>query len=153
MKPSELYAREPEETTFELGSLIGCYYNFIPEALGEEFQHLLYRDEMKKNNKVEVRTYKYFDFDGRRFWKLAGVFFDGFPVMITQNAGREGDDHTARFITNEHAYKKMVAYIKAMLPISDEEEITDIVSADDDFPGLTDFYGNNLDGFFERYRH
>lgn len=153
MKPSELYARDPQETTFELCGLIGCYYNFIPEALGEEEQHLLYRDEMKANTRVEVRLYKYFDFDGRRFWKLAGVFFDGFPVMITQNAGREGDDHTARFITNEHAYKKMVKYIRTLIPIPDEEEIPDVVSADDEFPGLTDFYGNNLDGYFERYRY
>lgn len=152
MKPSELYARVPEETTKDLDYLLGCYYNFIPEAISEETQHFMYNNNgMKENTRVEIRIYKYFDFDGRRFWRLTGVFFGGLPVMITQNAGREGDDHTARFVTDVHAYKKMVKYIRELLPLPDEEEIPDVVSADDDFPGLTDFYGNSLDGYFERF--
>lgn len=148
MKPSELYERKPQETSDVLDYLIGCYYNFIPEI---DESDMLYSGERKKNTRVEIRIYKYFDFDGRRFWRLSGVFLDGLPIMITQNAGREGDDHAARFITDASAYKEMIEYIRTLLPMVEVEDMEDVVSADDNINGLDNFYGNSLDGYFERY--
>lgn len=147
MTPAELYKRKPESTTRDLGLLIGCYYSFIPEIDEGDFQ---WHGDLKENTRIEVVVYKDFDFDGRRFWRLAAVKFDNDFVMIIQNAGREGDDHTARFITNGDAYRNMVAYIHTLLPIF-TEDLNDVVPVDDNINGLTNFYGNDLDGFFERY--
>jgi len=150
MTPAELYARTPESITFELYCLMGCYYNFIPEIEESDFH---WNGELKGNTRISIHIYKDFNFDGRRFWRLASVKFDDDFVMIIQNAGREGDDHTARFITNENAYVKMVEYIRTLLPVIPEEGREDVVSENDNFPGLADFYGNSLDGYFERYRY
>lgn len=150
MKPSELYSRKPEESSHDLEYLMGCYYNFIPEVTEAE---MMYNGVLKENTRVEIRVYKDFDFDGRRFWRLCSIMFDERPVMIIQNAGREGDDHTARFITDLDAYKKMIGYIRTLLPAPAMEDVEDVVSEDDNIPDLTRFYGNELDGYFERYRH
>jgi len=147
MTPAELYSRTPENVTLDIQSLVGCYYNFIPEIDVNSFQH---HDWLEDNTRIEMVDYKNFDYDGRRFWKLSAIKFDNVFVMITQNAGREGDDHTARFITNPEVYKKMVAYIHAMLPLPDDE-VEDITDINDDIPTLTKFYGGELDEYFERY--
>jgi hypothetical protein len=145
MKPSELYARTPERVDYEIGNLIGFYYNHVLEI---ENNHLPWEDP---NKRVEFRCYKYFNFDGRRFWRLAAVYFDGQPVMITQNAGREGDDHRKRFITDFPRYQNMVAYLMSLVRPEDWKN-QDIVKPDDEIEGLDEFYGNKLDGHFERYR-
>lgn len=145
MKPSDLYARTPESINYDIGELIGFYYNHVPEI---EQNNLPWEDP---NKRVEFRCYKYFNFDGRRFWKLAGVYFDGKPVMITQNAGREGDDHRKRFITDFEHYHGMVRYLMSLSqPANFKNE--DIVGIDQEIEGLDEFYGNKLDGYFERYR-
>ena len=69
--------------------------------------------------------------------------------MIIQNAGREGDDHAKRFITDFEKYSEMVTYIKTIMPIDEIESSGDAVGIDDDIKGLTDFYSNRLDGVFE----
>lgn len=146
MKSRDLYARAPESTNYEVGNLVGFYYNHVPEI---ENANLPWEDP---NKRVEFKCYKYFNFDGRRFWRLAGVYFDGKPVMITQNAGREGDDHRERFITDHAHYTQMVAYLMTLNQAKFEKP-ADVVGIDDEIPGLTEFYGNSLDGRFEHYRH
>lgn len=61
--------------------------------------------------------------------------------MVVQRAGREGDDHKARFVTDAAAYAEMVSYLKALLG----EQVV-AVAADQDIMGLDEFYGNKLDG-------
>jgi len=143
MKPSELYARTPERITHGVSDLFGCYFNHVPEI--NEFQHHLLNNEETK--RITIHQYKYFGFDGRRIWLLAGVKFNDDFVMIIQNAGREGDDHAARFVTDSKAYNEMIAYIRQYLPV---EEV-DALPLDQDIPGLACFYGNELDGQFTRY--
>lgn len=102
---------------------------------------------------IEVRILKDFDFDARRFWRLATVWFEGGSVMVIQNAGREGDDHAKRFITNSDAFNKMCRYIETIVNSSEEDVLTDVYNEEDDFGDiLTTFYGNELSGHFERYK-
>src|ERR1035437_1712200 len=114
MKPIDLYNRIPESETNDINMVKGSAYNHIPEI--DEY---VWFDEktIAKNDKIKIYILKYFDFDGRRFWRLATVWFEGKPVMIIRNAGREGDDHRSRFVTNETLYKQMVEFIKTLMPV------------------------------------
>lgn len=141
---NELYAM-PYEVNCALCCLIGFGYNHIKES-GLDTIDIVDID----TDRVEIRTIKYFDFDGRRFWMLATVWFDSKPVMVIQNAGREGDDHAKRYVTDKSALRDMCQYIRSLVPV--EEDESDLVDADEDIPSLTEFYGNELDGHFERYR-
>ena len=148
MKPKELYALKPESCSHELGMLHGYYYNHVPEL---ETDILPAEDPSKR---VVLRWYKNFNFDGRRFWALAAVCFDGMPFMIIQNAGREGDDHHKRFVTDEHTYHQAVLYLKSIALLPDRGgPDKDVVDPDVDIKGLTDFYGNSLDGHFEMHNY
>ena len=71
--------------------------------------------------------------------------------MIIQNAGREGDDHSERFITHMGIYELAIAYLRSICTISFDESTKRIVSALDDIPNLTKFYGDELGGYFERH--
>lgn len=150
MKPSELYARKPEEISYEL---YGFLQHHIPEL---EYFNFDYDDNLKTKH-IEIRYYKMFDFDYRRYWALASVFFNNVydtasqqePIMIIQNAGREGDDYNERFITNKDGYLRMMKYILSCV----NTEEPDVHSPDEDIEGLDEFYGNSLDDHFERYNY
>lgn len=134
---------------YEIGSphvLKGCYYNHIPEANLE--WDMPYEEVFPD---IQVRVIKDFDFDGRRFWRLATVWFENKPVMVIQNAGREGDDHEARFITDSETFSRMCRYIERL---SNKEQVVerDVYKEDQEIGAkLTTFYGNTLNGHFERY--
>lgn len=99
MTPNELYNLKPIRSDFDVAILFGCYYNHMPEI-----EHL-YTLPVPDNTRVEIRYYKDHSYDGRRIWRLASVWLDGYPFMIIRNAGREGDDFADRFITNEAKYQ------------------------------------------------
>jgi len=159
MKPSELYAREPEKVVepfavstdpagLQLEYFTGSYYNH----LGSEDFDVWGIESIQRSTRVEVKVYKDFDFDGRRFWRLLSVWFDRQPVMILQNAGREGDDYVDRIITDGARYGAMVTHIHSLIRYKQGEVFEeDIHDQDEDYISLDDFYGNNLDGIFERY--
>ena len=146
MKPIELYERKPESESLDLNFLRGTYYDHLAE-LGEN-QYTL---DLSQNKLVVIRFYKMFNFDARRFWSLASVWYEGLPVMIIQNAGREGDDHHERFITDRDLYYRMLGYIWSISLNKHEELKGDLVDPNVDVPGLTSFYGNSLDGHFEHH--
>lgn len=148
MKPQELYDRKPEDVHNDINILFGCYYNHVPEIL--DFYGYINHEEIE-NPRIEIRIIKEFWFDSRRFWRLATVWFDNKPVMVIRNAGREGDDHASRFVTDIILYREMVAYIQTIIPISFTEKIEDEVTPDTDIIELETFYGNTLDGYFERH--
>jgi hypothetical protein len=149
--PNELYALEPEKVltgVFNEHDYIwwGCYFNHVPEI--DEYA------DYEDSDKLEVRIYKDFDFDGRRFWRLASIWYDGQPVMIIRNAGREGDDHVSRFVTDRARYIEMVAHILSLQKVKEDEiNDEDFVDPDEEVTNLLEFYGNSLFGWFERYRH
>lgn len=139
MTPNQLYQRTPTKTDHFIKQLKGFYYDHVPEIKGE-----LPIDDPSK--KVEVRYYKDFNFDTRRYWLLASVWFEDKPVMIIQNAGREGDDHAASFITDDAQYRAMIGHLAT---IQKHDDIKDrSVNPDTDIPKLTSFYGNELEGYF-----
>lgn len=140
MKPSELYAREPEKVNMDTSVLFGCYFNHMPEIQdGWQYNYL----ELA-NSHIQIRYYKNYSYDGRRIWRLASVWFDDKPFMIIRNAGREGDDHASRFVTDVNTYRAAVSYLRSILP-PQFQEISNVVSVDDDIRDLTTFYGDSLD--------
>lgn len=148
-----MYKMESQSVDIGIGMLFGFYFNHI-----EEMDNLVSDYDSYKHNvdhsiftKIEVRIIKHFNFDYRRFWRLATVWFEGSPVMVIQNAGREGDDHRERFITDPEAFKRMLSYISSLVPR--KEPKIPSVAADAEIKELADFYSHHLDGIFERHRH
>lgn len=141
MKPSELYARDAEDTWKDISVLMGCYYKHLPEL-----ESVWDRLDLSKNERVLLHVYRHVTYDTRRFWLLAGVYFDGQPVMVIQNAGREGDDFHGRFITDGGRYFEMLKYLSTLCRFSEKDKTPaiDLVSADDDIKDLESFYGNSL---------
>lgn len=149
MKPSELYARKEERRDHRI-AVLGCNkwetrHRHIPEI---EFDLL----ESDPNSRITIRYYKDFCFDGRRIWRMASVWYGDRPVMIIRNAGREGDDHHSRFVTDEALYGEMVEYLHTLALPSAKRPPEDLVDPETDIPDLESFYGWALDGAFERYR-
>ncbi len=98
-----------------------------------------------RNTRVEVRFHGDHDFDGRRIWQLASCWFDGVPVMIIQNGGREGRDHQARFITDAPAYVDMLAYIVSLYAPEQRYSAEDVIDPATPLPELTSFWSCDLD--------
>lgn len=141
--PNQLYKRTPEKVTHDVTHLSGCYYNHVIEVC-DDFQ---FHSCDIKTDRVEIRFLKDFHFDHRRVWQLATVWFDLKPVMVIQNAGREGDDYHARFITDPKTFSEMCSHLRQLIAV-DAMAIPNIYDADAEVPGLTDFYNNDLDGIF-----
>lgn len=158
MKPSELYAREPEETIAPFDdNQHGPEYQ-MRYFIGSRYNHLAYDidvwniEGINRSTRVTVKVYKDFDFDGRRFWRLVSVWFDNKPVMILQNAGREGDDSVDRIITDSDTFGFMMSHILSLFRFNKDTAHTgDLHDPEEDYPTLTNFYNNSLDGHFERY--
>lgn len=142
MKIKDLYSRKPESTSRCLGHLSGYNYNHMPE-LSKQYGIDSFYGLEEKNEKVEIKYYANYSFDSRRTWTLASVWFENQPVMIIQNAGREGD-HKARFITNIDLYKEMLNYILSLSDVT-SMDFEDMYDEDADIANLTIFYGHNLE--------
>lgn len=149
MNANDLYIMKPESTEVGAEHLIGFYVHHWSDDLSEEERGAI-QYEGVDTSKIVVKTVKYFCYDGRRIWQLRTVWFEGVPFMVVQNAGREGDDHSARFITDGETYLKAVDYIKDQVKASNEVVI-EVINPNEDLPVLTRFYGQSLDEPFERY--
>lgn len=144
MTPNELYAM-PTTEVGDLDWLKGSRYNHVCEIEG------LYIPWDAKSDRVEIRVIKDFCFDGRRIWRLATVWFDGGPVMVIQNAGREGDDFSNRFITDKDAFRQMCVHLRDLFAPEVDEPYYNCYTGDDVIPELISFYGQSLQDTFERY--
>ena len=136
MTPRQLYARTPQGTSDNLYVL----RKFVPEI--DQFP--------AHSNRVEIRCYEHHHFDHRRIWVLAGVFLDGRPVMVIQEAGRDGDDHVKRYVTDWDHYKRLVSYLWSRVPEPTSSNSDELIGMDDDVRGLTEFYGGVLGDTFGR---
>jgi len=140
MTPEQLLKLEPfssnewghEDETNDISILSGLYYNFIPELNGIKLSET-------KFELITIEIIKNHLFDHRRYWRLAIVYFAHFPVMIIQNAGREGDDHAKRFLLDIEMYKKMLQYLIRFATFDEE-----IISLDENREDLDTFYGHKL---------
>lgn len=136
MTPQELYDAQYIETwtgVNVLDLLQGCYFNHIPEI--SEFA----RFENVDLPRIWVHIHGYLQVDYRRFHRLASVWYKGKPVMVIQNAGREGDDHKKRWVTDEATYLEMIGYILSLLPITKFNR-ADFISSTEDIGDIQNFY-------------
>lgn len=149
MTPNDLYAMTPESIERGIDTLAGCYYNHLD---GSGLDQCALTQITADTSRVQVRSLKCFCFDGRRIWSLATVWFDEKPIMVIQNAGREGDDHSRRFITDFPGFCSMCAYLQSLVPVRDQAGGRDVVAPDQDMGDeLIEFYSNRLGDRFERY--
>ncbi|MFW5962150.1 MAG: hypothetical protein ACOCQR_00865 [bacterium] len=139
MKPIDIYNMPVIEEETGLWDLTNFYRDHFPEFEG----NLGMLKQPEGEERVVAKTHKYFSFDGRRYWRLRSVWFDNQPIMVLQNAGREGDDHAARFITNEEKYWEMIQYFHS-LQHEEEEVLTDVFDESEDIENLVTFYGKSL---------
>jgi len=148
MTPNELYARDPESVVRDdLYALKGCYYDHLPEVEAQGFE-LAPVVEGPMRGRFELRFYRRHNFDHRRVWSLYALFFDGAPVMVLQNAGREGDDHHRRIVTDPDKLALAVTLIRSHLGVQVSGDVADPASEVD---GLTTFYNHDLQGHFETH--
>ncbi len=148
MLPNELYERVPESEYSgpeAVKEYILMFSSHIPE-LGD----LAWTPPIGRCERVTIKVYKDFDFDGRRFWRLASVWLDDKPVMIIRNAGREGDDFSDRIVTNKTQYACLIAYLISQFAPDPANDLV-VVDPTVDIPSLDEFYNNSLNGHFERY--
>jgi len=149
--PRQIYEMPCVEKSKDLTILVGCYYNYLPalpssiEALGED-------------HAIEIRYVENHQFDTRRIWVLGSVWYKGKPVMVIQNAGREGDDHAKCFVTDVTMYCEMVQHLlvqcakNTKVELQADEKIS-IVDIEAEIPNLTEFYSYDLASVkFEYYR-
>jgi hypothetical protein len=123
------YAPSKEDTR----KLVGCYYNHIPELDG------LYDDGLI------IKTIAHFQLGGRRYWNLSMVYFGIIPIMMVQNAGREGDDHAHRFIINVDSYKEIMEYYGKGHDITINDDTSIIEDLEEYCRNYTEFYGNDIE--------
>lgn len=143
--PADIYAMEAESITSDV-------YGMLDDHVNEYSPYDLDCDAIEKDGKLQIKTIKYHNYDGRRDWDLRTVWFDGNPVMIIQNAGREGDDHKARYITSKDYYIKMVQYLATFLAEDTHGGVTDdVVDINHRHPQYGFFYGQHLNGKFKRH--
>lgn len=137
MTANQIYALpEAPGSAMDLWELSGCYYSHVPEVDLSQIDHA-------QVTRVTLKRHGYYREDGQRYWSLASVWLDGHPVMLVQNAGREGDDHAARFITDQERYGQLVGYLVS-LQRREAYERGSFIDPDEDQPALTEFYGRNL---------
>lgn len=132
----ELYQAQHTETSNVINRLWGCYYNHVPEAIPEGGGY----DDIE-STRIEIRYLANQQIDERRCWQIATVWFDDYPVMIIQNAGREGDDFSRRLVTNAPAFMAMCQHLRALTTISTEPEEYPL---DEQNLDLTHFYNGSL---------
>lgn len=137
----ELLEKEPKSVENNVSILFGHYYGHVPEITHEEHG---YNTWDVKSDRTEIVTFYHNYWDPRRFQSLYGVRFDGKWVMVCQNAGREGDDWSRRYVLDADAYREMVKHLKMIFAERNgvgEVEITDL---DSDITDLYQFYGYDV---------
>jgi len=131
MTPQDIYDSAQLSSSFDLYYIDFEY--FVPEAM-----EVVYHLSNVVNTRVMIVSHAKVHIDYRRYHEITSIWFDGVPVMVCTHAGREGDDHSERFITDEKTYKKLVEYLKSLIHADD---VTNLVPLDKDIPALTNFYG------------
>lgn len=85
MTANQIYKLPPikiEKNTYSLNRF--CDFH-IPELNSLSINN-------KMNEYVEIKFYADYLFDVRRYWELTSIWYKNKPVMIVQNAGREGGE-------------------------------------------------------------
>ena len=137
MTPREVYEMAVVETeTAE--ELNGCYYNHAPEIAALRINWAA----VDATKRLDLRVHALGRVDIRRYHRLMSVWFDGSPVMMCQNAGREGDDYHRRWVTDVPGYLRMLHFLATFA----EPDPCDAVECtpDGDIGDVLTFYGKTL---------
>lgn len=140
MTLDEFLKLEPEYISNDFSELYGSRYTFIPEINLQSFVTTI-------SERIKIHVLKYFQFDHRRYWRLAVVYFDNDPIMITQNAGREGNDHAQSYIINSKNYVLMVSYLFTLTRTADVR----VDLAEFDVSKLLFFYDHDYNDNFKKF--
>jgi len=129
--------RSADRQFLSLRDINGCHYKHMPEL---EFDSINF--EAIPDYPLRMVTHGLYDErDGRRYWVIWSLWFEGKPFMLMRNAGREGDDVNDRYITDIDLYYKAMIYLKSFSEKPSNSPITD---PNKDIPDLTNFYGHSL---------
>lgn len=112
-----------------------------------------YNYNTNENTRVSYKEPYYYNFDGRRDISLRVVYFDDVAVALTQNAGREGDDHEELFVLNRSLFIECVNYIDSLCGKVEFDRFASLNVIDENYDkeDLTTFYGYNVNVF--NYTH
>lgn len=125
----------------------------FPEMSKYEYYDVLNIKDIKGG--LEIRCIQDYCFDRRRTWELYTLWKDKKPFMIIQLAGREGDDVVNRYITNKELYIETVEYLESLIEKKDDietiEEDIETIEEDIEMPLLTNFYGRELEDFYDEF--
>ncbi len=82
--------------------------------------------------------------DGNRVAELRTLWFDGAPFAVVQDAGRGGDDHRRRWVTDAKAYAAALQYLLQHLVLNARTE--DLVNPEAPFypEEVLNFYGHDF---------
>lgn len=134
MNMNELYARTPERETFDL--------NLIKDHIYESGYNQLDGDR-QSNTRIQIKAISELQLDARRVWRLYTVWFKDMPFMVCQNAGREGDDFSQRYISDLQLFKEAMNYIR-MLCFLEPNFGQARTNPEIDIEALTSFYDGDL---------
>lgn len=139
MTPNDLYNTPSQSDSTDLEQLVGWGESpFLPELGYIELP------EEHNNQAIIIKTYANECSDGIRVWVLRSVWYKGYPIMITQQAGRDGKDYKKRFITNKQLYNEMLQYIQSLAPPKLDPDSEDLVEPDFAGYSVDQFYGGDL---------
>ena len=117
----------------DLGWLIGYYYNHVPELGPLDGPQTRWAAQDQILTRLHGRLIE----DHRRDWCLRSVWYQGSPIMVCVNAGREGDDHVERWVTDLGRYDQMVRFMRTLAPMV----LTTVETAPDVVRRTHEFYG------------
>lgn len=145
LKLKDIYALPAKKLSFQSWDSVSLRSDWFPEISGLEWGLTdAVRAALDAEGRFETREVGYHQADHRRFAFMGTLWFDGHPVVIVQNGGREGDDHKARWITDRERFFALCAYLQSKLePDVADQDIYDPETAvyEDD---LLCFYGQDF---------
>jgi hypothetical protein len=128
MTPQELYDLPPEKIKevskkiYELllydhshGHLNIFADHFSPSGFDFDLytsQYDLYKSAPEDPH-FEIRIIEHHHTDTRRYWRTATVWLNSKPVMVVQNAGRDGDDWIRHWVTDQPLYFELCQYVRS----------------------------------------
>lgn len=98
-------------------------------------------EQAEKTGMARVDYYLDVCFDGRRGMTLGCIYFEGEPVLVFQQAGRENRDYKAHWIISRERKRAMTHWLMEFVEDPDWENET---SLDEKIPELSYFYGNSI---------
>lgn len=151
MRAIDLYAMKPikiDKGEWGLDILlpfVDVEVDDIPDCWNEKINGI--DPALNVNERVKIHYHADKDFDSRRGWVLASVWFDSMPVMIIQKSGREYEDFQKRFITNLLAFREMEEYLRTL--VVNEAYFDDVIDPLENRDDLDTFHGYSLNNMKE----